>query len=249
MPTFEIEYSYEGLVGGVDEVGCGCLAGPVVAAAAIFLEPTSLPSTLLTTLKDSKKLSKSRREAIYQELMKLEPFAYGIGSASVKEIETLNIRRATFRAMIRAVEELKRKPQTLLIDGKQIPTFQGILAVPVVKGDNLSYSIAAASIIAKVTRDKLMATLAEAHPLYGWEHNAGYGTQCHKKAMEIHGITPHHRKTFAPVSEYLKAQRMLSAQQMLKTRLRLFPRERSPLSFFDKLLNDNILRRSKKILE
>lgn len=209
MPTFEIECAYKGLVGGVDEVGCGCLAGPVIAAAAIFLDPSSLPPNLLKTIKDSKKLSKNRREEIYQELIQLETFTYGIGSASVKEIDVLNIRGATFQAMIRAVEELEPQPQTLLVDGNKIPSFQGVEAVPIIKGDDLSYSIAAASIIAKVTRDKLMKALSEDHPVYGWERNMGYGTKNHKKALHIHGITPHHRKSFAPISEYLKNQQIV----------------------------------------
>lgn len=199
MPTFEIEQRFKGLIGGVDEAGRGPWAGPVVAAAAIFLDPPSLSSSLYEGIQDSKKLSKTKRDHFYQELMTLEAFCYGIGIASVEEIDQLNILRATFLAMERAVQNLSQKPQTLLIDGKYIPSFSDIQTIPVIKGDDVSLSIAAASILAKVTRDNIMETLAGEHPVYGWESNAGYGTQQHQQALKVHGITPHHRKSFAPI--------------------------------------------------
>lgn len=238
MPTFEIECSYTGLVGGVDEVGCGCLAGPVIAAAVIFLNPSSLSSSLLNAIKDSKQLCKSRREAIYQELIKLEAIAYGIGSASVEEIDRLNIRGAAFQAMARAVKQLAPQPQTLLIDGNQIPSFLGIQAIPVIKGDDLSYSIAAASIIAKVTRDKLMQTLAGEYPVYGWQDNVGYSTKEHKKALKIHGLTPHHRRSYTPVRECQDVQPYVYVRQALMRQKGLSPCPPDPLSFFDNLLDD-----------
>lgn len=199
MPTFEIEQRFEGLVGGVDEAGRGPWAGPVVAAAAVFLTPSSLPPSLLKGIHDSKKLSKTKRDQRYQDLLGLESFAYGIGMASVEEIDQLNILKATFLAMERAVQSLPHTPQTLLIDGKFIPTFPDIQTIPVIKGDSLSLSIAAASILAKVTRDTLMESLARDHPAYGWENNAGYGTKQHQEALKEQGITPHHRKSFAPI--------------------------------------------------
>lgn len=203
MPTFEIEQRFKGLIGGVDEAGRGPWAGPVVAAAAIFLDPSSLSSFLYEGIQDSKKLSKAKRNHFYQELLPLESFCYGIGIASVEEIDQLNISKATFLAMERAVQNLPQQPQTLLIDGKYIPTFQEIQTIPVIKGDDVSLSIAAASILAKVTRDDIMETLAENHPVYGWEHNAGYGTEQHQEALKVHGITPHHRKSFAPIRALL----------------------------------------------
>ena len=203
MPNLEIESLYKGLVGGVDEAGRGPWAGPVVAAAAVFLEPLPLSHSLFDGIQDSKKLSKMKREQLYQELMKLESFSYGIGIASVEEIDRLNILQATFLAMGRAIEALLPQPQTFLIDGKYIPSFQGIQTIPVIKGDDISLSIAAASIFAKVTRDRMMEYLAQDHPFYGWEHNAGYGTQYHQEALKIHGITPHHRKSFAPIKRLM----------------------------------------------
>lgn len=203
MPDLTIESLYKGLVGGVDEAGRGPWAGPVVAAAAVFLDPPSLPPTLLNGIQDSKKLSKIKREQLYEELTKLESFSYGIGMASVEEIDRLNILKATFLGMERAMKALPQQPQTLLIDGKYIPSFQGIQTIPVIKGDSISLSIAAASIFAKVTRDRIMETLSQTHPAYGWEHNAGYGTQHHQDALKIHGITPHHRKSFAPIKVLL----------------------------------------------
>lgn len=203
MPTFEIEQHYKGLVGGIDEAGRGPWAGPVVAAAAIFLDPPSIPASLYRGIQDSKKLSKAKREHFHQELLALEAFSYGIGMASVEEIDRLNIHKATFLAMERAAQNLAQLPQTLLIDGKYIPSFQGTQTIPVIRGDDVSLSIAAASIFAKVTRDKIMETLAETHPVYGWEHNAGYGTEQHQEALKVHGITPHHRKSFAPIRALL----------------------------------------------
>lgn len=203
MPDLSIESGYDGLVGGVDEAGRGPWAGPVVAASAVFLNPSTLSPFLRDGIQDSKKLSKSKRENLYQELMNLDSFAYGIGIASVEEIDRLNILKATFLAMARAVQALPQQPQTLLIDGKCIPSFQGIQTIPVIKGDDISLSIAAASIFAKVSRDQIMENLAQAHPFYGWERNAGYGTQQHQEALKIHGVTPHHRKSFAPIKALL----------------------------------------------
>ncbi|MBY0293155.1 MAG: ribonuclease HII [Alphaproteobacteria bacterium] len=197
MPTLQIEAQHKGIVGGVDEVGRGPWAGPVVAGVAVFYD--SLPPVLANTIQDSKKLSKSKRDSIYKNLLNLETFHYGVGVASVEEIDQLNILRATFLAMERAVQSLPQKPHVLLIDGKFIPSFEGIETYPVIKGDSLSLSIAAASILAKVTRDKMMETLSEEYPHYGWERNAGYGTAEHHHALKIHGITPHHRKSFAPI--------------------------------------------------
>ncbi len=199
MPTFQIENTFDGLVGGIDEVGRGPWAGPVVAAAAVFLDPSSLPSPLMDAIQDSKKLSKSKREAICDALLTLDAFHYGLGLATVEEIDQLNILKATFLAMERAMRALPQPPSTFLIDGKHIPRFEGIQTHPLVGGDDISLSIAAASIIAKVTRDKMMETLASAYPFYGWETNAGYGTAHHQAALKTHGITPHHRKSFAPI--------------------------------------------------
>jgi len=199
VPTFQIESTFQGLVGGVDEVGRGPWAGPVVAAAAVFLDPSSLPSSLLDDIQDSKKLSKTKRETIFEALTNLETFHYGLGLASVEEIDHLNILKATFLAMERATKNLPQTPSTLLIDGKYIPRFEGIQALPVIGGDGISLSIAAASIIAKVTRDKMMEELARTYLFYGWETNAGYGTAQHQKALATHGITPHHRRSFAPI--------------------------------------------------
>ncbi len=203
MPTFEIEATFTGLVGGVDEVGRGPWAGPVIAAAAVFLEPSALPLSLKEGIKDSKKLPKTKRELIYHELMTLKDFHFGVGQASVEEIDHINILQATYLAMKRAVEALPQKPSVLLIDGKYIPSFEGIQTRPVIGGDGLSFSIAAASIVAKVTRDQLMEDLSKAHPFYGWETNAGYGTAQHQKALKTHGITLHHRRSFAPIRQLM----------------------------------------------
>jgi len=201
VPDLEIESQFEAPVGGVDEVGRGPWAGPVVAAVALFLEPSSLPSSLLNDIEDSKKLTKMKREDLYNQLIELTHFEYRIGIASVEEIDQMNISKATFLAMERAVGQLPQIPPTLLIDGKFIPSFSGIKTVPVIGGDGISLSIAAASIIAKVTRDNMMCELAKTHPHYGWESNAGYGTAQHQKALASHGITPHHRRSFAPIRQ------------------------------------------------
>lgn len=203
MPTLEIEFQHKGLVGGMDEVGRGPWAGPVVAAVAVFLEPSTLSSFFLETIHDSKKLTKVKRELLYDKLIELKSFCYGIGSAAVEEIDTLNILKATFLAMERAVFSLVRRPDVLLIDGKYIPSFKGIQAYPVIGGDRLSLSIAAASILAKVSRDRMMEKLAQEYPFYGWERNAGYGTAHHQAALKVHGVTPHHRRSFAPVKALL----------------------------------------------
>lgn len=199
MPNFALEATFKSPVGGVDEVGRGPWAGPVVAAAVVFLDPSSLPLSLSQGINDSKKLSALKRNAFYHELMALDGCCYGIGMVSVEEIDRLNILKATFLAMERAVNALPERPATLLIDGKFIPSFPGIQTHPVIGGDGISLSIAAASIVAKVTRDALMAELAKDYPVYGWESNAGYGTAHHQQALQTYGITQHHRKSFAPI--------------------------------------------------
>lgn len=197
-PDFSIEAAYEGLVAGVDEAGRGPWAGPVTAAAVI-LDRGRLPQGI----NDSKKLTSAKREALFEEICAAAHI--GIGMASVEEIDALNILGATKLAMVRAVEALPHKPQAVLVDGNQPPKWL-YRTEAVVKGDARSLSIAAASVIAKVARDRLMLELHTAHPHYGWAGNAGYGTPEHISAIEKHGITPHHRKSFAPIRKVLERE-------------------------------------------
>jgi ribonuclease HII len=200
MPSLELESALDCRVAGIDEAGRGPWAGPVVAAAAI-LDRDCLTDALAARLDDSKKLKRPVRETLLAELGSCADI--GIGIAEVAEIDSLNILQATLLAMQRAVDALDRLPEAALIDGNIAPR----LAMPahtVVKGDSRSLSIAAASIAAKVTRDRIMAELAGAHPGYGWERNAGYGTAEHRAALERLGITPHHRRSFAPIAIYCK---------------------------------------------
>ncbi|MGE4350743.1 MAG: ribonuclease HII [Bdellovibrionales bacterium] len=185
------------LICGVDEVGRGPLAGPVVAAAAMIpLE--GLPDGLASQITDSKKLTEKRREALFPALTEFCPHA--VAMASVEEIDQINILHASLLAMTRAVRLLTPLPDHALIDGNKLPKDLPCAATSIVKGDSLSLSIAAASIIAKVTRDRLMKKLALEHPHYGWEKNAGYGTARHLEALRLHGVTVWHRSSFAPVA-------------------------------------------------
>jgi ribonuclease HII len=192
------------LVAGVDEVGRGPLCGPVIAAA-VRLDPSQIPDGL----NDSKKLSGVRREALVDILMGTAEVA--IGAASVEEIDSLNILRASHLAMLRAVAGLPRLPDHLLIDGNALPQGLSISAETIVKGDGLSVSIAAASIVAKVWRDRIMVDLAQQHPGYGWERNAGYPTRDHLEALRNLGVTPHHRRSFKPVHKMLCQVKSVSA--------------------------------------
>ncbi|MFV0245112.1 MAG: ribonuclease HII [Qingshengfaniella sp.] len=181
---------------GVDEVGRGPLAGPVLAAA-VWLNPDNIPDGL----NDSKKLSPARRQALAERLHEVADV--GIGLASVAEIEEHNIHNAAQQAMMRAVFALRVRPDYLLIDGKFGPKGLNLPAETIVKGDGRVLSIAAASIVAKVERDRIMADLAREMPGYGWETNAGYPTPAHKAALLRLGVTAHHRRTFRPVHEAL----------------------------------------------
>ena len=185
------------LIAGVDEAGRGPWAGPVVAGAVV-LSRIDVPGALLAGLDDSKKLTAKRRLSLFHGLSDWEGAAIGIGIASREEIDDINILQATFLAMRRAVANLPNQPDFVLVDGNQMPG----LSVPtktVKKGDGISLSIAAASIVAKVSRDEIMQDLALAHPGYGWERNAGYGTAEHRAALDHMGVSPHHRRSFQPV--------------------------------------------------
>lgn len=199
MPDYAIEEQFlariSGPIAGVDEVGRGPLAGPVLAAAVI-LDPSQIPEGL----NDSKKLTMRKREALFACIMDIA--TVGIGEASVEEIDRHNIRRATLLAMARAVNALAEKPAFAIVDGNDPP----LLACPcetIVRGDERCVSIAAASVVAKVARDRMMMRLDEEHPGYGWRRNMGYGTKEHLEGMQRQGITPHHRKSFAPVYHML----------------------------------------------
>jgi ribonuclease HII len=196
VPDFSLESSYTGIVAGIDEAGRGPWAGPVVAAAVI-LDSRNIP----TGLNDSKKLTAAKREMLYAQL--LEQAKTGVGIATVEEIDALNILQASLLAMRRACEMLPEKPDIALVDGNRAPDLPCTVQT-VVGGDAKSLSIAAASIIAKVTRDRLMAELAQEFPHYGWEKNAGYGTAAHQKGLAGHGITIHHRRSFAPIRALLE---------------------------------------------
>ncbi len=180
-------------VAGVDEVGRGPLAGPVVAAAVILPE-----GCWIQGVDDSKKLTHERRAELYGRIA-ASCVCWGVGAASVDEIDRINIRRATALAMQRAIRRLRCPPGHLLVDGLPVPELGIEGQTAVVDGDAKIHSIAAASILAKVTRDRLMARLALRHPAYGWERNKGYGTPEHLEALDRHGPTAHHRRSFQPV--------------------------------------------------
>ncbi len=195
MPDFAIEDACSGLVCGIDEAGRGPLAGPVVAAAVI-LDRSNVAALLRDRLDDSKAMTPLARERCYLELA--AGARIGVGAASVAEIDRVNILRASLLAMARAVAALGIVPDIALVDGNVAPAL-GCAVRTVVKGDALSFSIAAASVVAKVTRDRLMAALGRRYPGYGWEHNAGYATAAHEAALAQLGVTPHHRRSFEPV--------------------------------------------------
>jgi ribonuclease HII len=202
-PHFKLERAAQGRVAGLDEVGRGPLAGPVVAAAVVF--PHGVPRALAKLLDDSKKLTAGRRLAASLALHASGAAEIGIGAASVAEIERINILQASLLAMRRALMRLPSPPDLALVDGNRPPDLPCAVRC-VVGGDGISLSIAAASIIAKVTRDRLMARLAIRFPQYGWERNAGYGTLAHCEAMALAGLSPHHRRGFAPVRAILERQ-------------------------------------------
>ncbi|MCX7302400.1 MAG: ribonuclease HII [Rhodobacterales bacterium] len=199
-PDFTYETAARALgyarIAGVDEAGRGPLAGPVTAAAVI-LDPVRIPEGL----NDSKQMTEKQRDRLHAKL--LEVALVSVAHATVEEIDELNILRASHLAMMRAIAGLPQVPNQVLIDGNLIPRDMTIPARAIVKGDALCLSIAAASIVAKVCRDKVMVDLAQQHPGYGWEHNAGYPTKSHKVAIRNLGVTPHHRRSFKPVYNML----------------------------------------------
>ena len=182
------------IIAGVDEVGRGSLMGPVYASAVILNK-----SINIKLLKDSKTIPKGKRELLSKYIKKNSIWA--IGKASVNEIDKINILQASLLAMKRAIKKLKKKPLYVLIDGNKIPDLKNYNLKAIIKGDQKIASISAASIIAKVARDKFITTLAKKNKGYGWDQNFGYGTKQHLKAIRKLGINKHHRKTFSPISK------------------------------------------------
>lgn len=201
-PDFSRESPDLGQVAGIDEAGRGPLAGPVVAAC-LYVPPENRKHPVWKDVHDSKKLTPLRREILFPVIQAQAIF--GIGLAQADEIDEVNILQATFLAMQRAIENMTLSshlaPHLVLIDGNRLPPNLPCRGQTLVKGDSLSVSIAAASILAKVTRDRLMSELHTEFPAYGWDHNAGYGTPDHLAALEAHGPCPHHRKSFAPIRD------------------------------------------------
>ncbi len=197
MAHFRIERSYlragRWPIAGIDEAGRGPLAGPV-AVAAVILDPDNLPRGL----DDSKVLSMDERERLYAQIMK-KALCVSVALSSAREIDRINIRQATLTAMSRAAHGLSLKPMRVLVDGKDVPDGLPCEGEAIIKGDATSFSIAAASIIAKVTRDRLMNRLAIRFPAYGFDSHAGYGTKAHLAAIEAHGPCPYHRFSFSPL--------------------------------------------------
>ena len=182
------------LIAGVDEVGRGSLIGPVYAAAVILNETINT-----RLLKDSKKLSKKKRDLLSKYIKKNS--VWSIGKASITEIEKLNILHASLLAMKRAIKKLKKKPSLVLIDGNKLPELKNYKLKSIIKGDQKIPSISAASIIAKVTRDRMISNLGKKFKGYNWNKNYGYGTKQHLRAIKNMGITIHHRKTFSPINK------------------------------------------------
>lgn len=186
------------VIAGVDEVGRGPWAGPVTACAVV-LDPKNIP----VGLKDSKKLAAKKRESLFDQIMATADV--GIAHVSVEEIDQINILQASLLAMKKALGNLKYPPTYALIDGNRTPPNLEIPSECIVKGDGKCQSIAAASIVAKVTRDRIMVALAQQFPWYGWETNAGYGTKAHQDGLKSHGVTQHHRRSFKPIHNILCA--------------------------------------------
>lgn len=207
LPDFSLEESLglstSAVIVGVDEVGRGPLAGPVTAAA-VFVDRQKITSDLLTKIDDSKKIAQNKRATISKQIESIA--IIGIGWASSGEIDQLNILEATMLAMQRAISSLQKQiildPDYILIDGNKVPRLD-FPSKAIVRGDEKSLSIAAASIVAKSTRDAFMTSLSKLYPAYGWEKNAGYGTHEHLAAIEREGITVHHRRSFKPIANYL----------------------------------------------
>ncbi|WP_332738719.1 ribonuclease HII [Hydrogenophaga sp.] len=197
-----------GLVAGVDEAGRGPLAGPVVAAAVILDDRSPIKG-----LADSKQLTALRRERLYDEI-RAKALCCSVAQASVEEIDQLNILQATMLAMRRAVLGLRLKPTKVLVDGNRLPALD-VLAEAIVSGDALVHCISAASILAKVTRDRLLCELHLQHPEYGFDRHKGYGTAEHLRALQEHGALTMHRRTFAPVARVL-AQAVLTGAHPLE---------------------------------
>ncbi|MGE4063201.1 MAG: ribonuclease HII [Rhodospirillaceae bacterium] len=207
LPNFRFEKAVlkripDAIVVGVDEAGCAPLAGPVVAGAVI-LDQKKIPKSLRQGLNDSKQIVLEKREELFAILTSCGAAVVGVGRAEVHEIESFNILNAAHMAMRRAVESLGRAVTIALVDGNRRPKEFPCEVETIVRGDEKSMSIAAASIIAKVTRDRYMVELSRAYPGYGWEHNAGYPTPDHRAAILKLGLTPHHRKTFGTVKRQL----------------------------------------------
>ncbi|MCM0019303.1 MAG: ribonuclease HII [Tagaea sp.] len=203
MPDLARERRAGGPVAGVDEAGRGPLAGPVVAAALVF-RAASLPRTLSGLIDDSKKLTPAARLRAYDELRAQKAIGtldFALGAASAREIDATNILAATHLAMIRALARLAVTPVLALIDGNRAPKGLAIPCDCVIGGDAKSLSIAAASICAKVIRDRIMERLAVRYPAYGWASNKGYGASAHIESLVVHGPTPHHRLSFAPLAQ------------------------------------------------
>lgn len=214
IPSFEheIQYWQQGInqIAGLDEVGMGALAGPVAAAAVIF-DNTDLKvdeqfsATTSPVIRDSKTMSAKQR-VVADKWIKQNALAWAVGEASVEEIDEINIRQASHLAMHRAVESLSIMPELLLIDGTSAQPHPRVPAINIIHGDQLCYSIAAASIVAKVYRDKIMENLSRRFPQYGWASNKGYGSLLHKTALQKEGVTIFHRKSYAPVAALVAKQ-------------------------------------------
>ena len=198
-PSLSYEEQHQGIIAGLDEAGCGPWAGALVAAAVIL--PDKL-SSYMCEINDSKKLSKAKRESLYDRIVTDRSLIWSTGTVAVAELDILLLRKALPLAFERAVEGLARIPTHLLIDGIRDPKLPFVTTL-IKQGDQLSLSIATASIIAKVTRDRLMDQLHEEFPHYGWNQNAGYGTKQHQNALAQFGVTCHHRRSYAPIKAYL----------------------------------------------
>lgn len=195
------------LIGGIDEVGRGPLAGPVVAACVVMPSGFAIKDKKLLGVKDSKKLSEKKREELFDIIMEAFP-AIGIGLCDHNTIDRINILEATFLAMKKSLGDLKEKPDCILVDGKfKIPNLS-LAQKTIIKGDSLVFLIAAASIIAKVTRDRMMKEADEKYPQYGFAQHKGYGTKFHMEALKVYGACAIHRKSFGPVARQLKIKNL-----------------------------------------